>query len=229
MNLREELHSAYILHARAYRETSLLLEVLSAQHGRVTVVARGAKRGKLKLSSLLQPFLPLQISWYGNGDLVTLVDVETKHPGPTLYGRSAICGLYINELLIKLLPKWDHCAHLFSMYETTILQLAGSTLDQIILRKFELQLLKSLGYGLQLNKEVTTGATIDAQSYYMFDPELGPKLTPGFVTHAFKGSSLLSLANETWESHALLDMKRLMRIVLRHHLGNKQLKSRELL
>lgn len=227
--LRQELHPAYVLHARPFSETSLLLEILSAEHGRITGIARGAKRGKSKKSHLLQPFLALQISWYGKGDLVTIVDAECKSFEKALYGRSAICGLYINELLIKLLPKWDNCAMLFAAYESAIAHLSNSvSADQIILRKFELQLLKSLGYGLQLHKEVTTGALIDAQSYYLFDPVLGPKLSTGYNAHAIKGSSLLSLAQQTWEEHALLDMKRLMRTVLRHHLGDKQLKSREL-
>lgn len=230
MSLKQELHTAYVLHSRAFRETSLLLDMLSAEHGRVAVVARGAKRGQAKNSSILQPFVPLQIGWFGNGDLVTLTTVETTYPGPSLHGRSAICGLYLNELLIRLLPKWDNCALLFSAYEAAVQQLAAAEVAaQIVLRKFEMQLLKSLGYGLQLHKEVVTGAEILSDSYYLFDPVLGPRLIASSSAAAFKGASLLALANEAWhEPGVLLDIKRLMRFVLRHHLGAKQLVSREL-
>src|SRR5579872_3972096 len=100
MTLKQDLHSAYVLHTRAYRETSMLVEILSAEHGRVAMVARGAKRGKSKISTVLQPFLPVQVSWFGNGELVTMMNVEATQPGPSLYGRSAICGLYLNELLV---------------------------------------------------------------------------------------------------------------------------------
>ncbi|HSX19620.1 MAG TPA: DNA repair protein RecO, partial [Gammaproteobacteria bacterium] len=197
---------------------------------RVAIVARGAKRGQAKVSNILQPFVPLQVAWFGNGDLVTLTAVETIQPGPCLHGRSAFCGLYINELLMRLLPKWDTCPALFAAYEAAITQLAVADIAaQIVLRKFEMQLLKSLGYGLQLHKEVASGAAIVAESYYLFDPVLGPRLINGTASAAFKGASLLALANEAWHAPGvLLDIKRLMRFVLRYHLGTKQLVSREL-
>ncbi len=231
MRTRQELHAAYVLHTRPFRETSMLVEILSAEQGRLTVVARGAKRGKSKISSLLQPFLALKLSWYGDGDLVTLVDVEACQPGPTLSGRNAICGLYLNELLVKLLPRWDSCTVLYNEYEAAIVALAAQQiLDQIILRKFEMQLLKSMGYALQLHREITTGMAVHADQYYVFDPEQGPRLAVAGNPSAIKGASLLALAAEAWqEPGVLLDIKRLMRVVLRHHLGARQLISRELL
>ena len=231
INHKQALHLAYVLHARSFRETSLLIEALIVEAGRISIVARGAKRGKARTSNLLQPFIPLQISWYGNGDLVTLTVVEAINPGLGLYGRSAICGLYINELLVKLVPKWDCCKQLFDAYQTAITNLAkGEVADQIILRKFEMQLLKSLGYGLQLNNEVETGAKIEADKYYSFDPILGPKLVNSANKFAVKGKSILAMASETFnDAEILLEVKHLMRIVLYYHLGSKQLKTRELL
>lgn len=231
INLKQDLHLAYILHARPYRETSLLLEIFSAEHGRVAAVARGAKRGKAKISSILQPFIPLQVSWYGGGELVTLTAAEIGHLTAPLVGKNAICGLYINELVTKLLPKWDHCADLFTTYAASIANLASGDLSaQVVLRKFELQLLKSLGYALQLSQEVETGASIRADAYYVFDPVLGPKITHSSNVAAFKGASLLALAAGCFTApEIMLDLKRLMRLVLRHHLGGRQLVSRELL
>lgn len=231
MTHKQELHAAYVLHTRPFRETSLLVEILSAEQGKVALVARGAKRGKRKLSTLLQPFVPLQISWFGNGELVTLIDVETTQTGLGLYGRNAICGLYLNELLVKLLPKWDNCQVLYAAYERALLELATqSERDQIVLRKFEMQLLKSLGYGLQLQREISSGANIAFDQHYIFDPEQGPRLSSATNVSAIKGASLLALSCEDWYAPGvLLDIKRLMRIVLHHHLGTRQLKTRELL
>lgn len=234
MNLKQDLHFAYVLHTRSFRETSLLVEILSSEHGRVAAVARGAKRGKTKSSSILQPFMALQLSWHGNGDLVTLTNAEILKFNTALRGRSAICGLYLNELLIKLLPKWDHCEDLFNSYQYSLANLAtGVISEQVLLRKFELQLLKSLGYGLQLRLDIDTGAAIISDRYYLFDPVLGPKQTNSSSVHAFKGASLIAFADEKFgefsDPAVLLDLKRLMRLVLRYHLGTRQIVSRELL
>lgn len=222
---------AYILHTRQYRETSMLAEIFSSVHGRVSALAKGAFRGKPKLSTNLQPFMSVNVSWYGNGDLVVLTGAESTCPTPRLSGRNAICGLYINELIIKLLPKWDNCNILFAAYTEAIEELSiGHVLDQVVLRKFEMQLLKSLGYGLQLHFDVGTGAKISSNNYYVFDPELGPKLSASMNPNAIRGTSLLALAQEKWHSPGVLpDIKRLMRIVLSHHLGTRKLVSRELL
>lgn len=229
--MRQDLHLAYVLHTRPYRETSLLVEMFSAEHGRIAAVARGAKRGKAKTSSLLQLFTPLHISWFGNGDLVTLTAVEAREPGHNLPGRKAICGLYLNELLIKLVPKWDQCAALFNAYTTAIANLAIDAMsEQVLLRSFEMQLLQSLGYGLQLNKEVTTGAAIAADQYYVVDPLLGPRLVSPHDILAVRGASLLALTSGNFSDAAVLkDIKRMLRMVLRHHLGAKTIVSRELL
>lgn len=229
--IKQELHLAFVLHTRDYRETSLLVEVFSQQHGRATLVARGAKRGKSKASSILRPFAPLQISWVGDGDLVSMAEVEEMPGSCNLQAKRAICGLYLNELLIKLLPKWDACTELFNDYHTTLQNLADPELnEQIILRKFEKHLLKELGYGLQLSCEVESGAPIEANNFYIFDPILGPRLVANAQTQSIKGASLLGLANEDFDAATdLAEVRRLMRSVLAYHLGPKQLVSRQLL
>lgn len=231
MTFKQNLHRAYVLHTRAFRETSLLVEIFSAEHGHITAVARGAKRGKAKPYAIIQPFAPLQLGWHGDGDLVTLTTVESDGNSYMLQGRAAICGLYINELLVKLLPKWDPCIALFNGYEFCLGALANlDTNWQVALRRFELLLLKSLGYGLQLTIDVATASPIDAQKFYLFDPILGPRLVHAQHASAIKGASLLALAAENFSDPAiLLDIKRLMRMVLSYHLGHKRLLSRELL
>ncbi len=229
---KQDLHLAYVLHTRPYRETSLLVEVFSQQHGRVALVARGAKRGKAKSSSILQPFMPLNVSWFGSGELVTLMQVEVASiSGHELHGKRAICGLYLNELLVKLLHHWDPCQALFSWYAMALEQLSDDSVPaQLVLRRFEVQLLKSLGYGLQLTIEVGTGAPVQPEQYYLFDPVLGPKLVSQAHLLAIKGASLLALANDMLcDTAVLAEIKRLMRMVLHYHLGTKQLLTRELL
>jgi DNA repair protein RecO (recombination protein O) len=231
MSIKHELHLAYVLHARSYRETSLLVEMFSQEFGRIALVARGAKRGKSKLSAILQPFIPLTISWYGNGDLVTLTQAEPASLGHALQGKRAICGLYINELLVRLLHKWDPCLHLFANYQELMQNLTQSqTSEQVTLRKFEKQLLKSLGYGLQLTIEVDSGTAVEADKFYLFDPILGPKLVNSACIGALRGTSLLALEQESFESPlALADIKYLMRLVFNHHLGARPLAARQLL
>ncbi len=231
MTSKHEAQLAYVLHTRPYRETSLLVEALSLQHGRISLVARGAKRGSAPSSRLLQPFAPLSIAWFGNGELVTLTAVDACEPAHILIGKSAICGLYINELMVRLIPKWDPCAQLFAHYQNALTKLAdGEAVQQVVLRKFELQLLRSLGYGLQLTTEIVTGHPVEADQYYIFDPALGPKLSARHNIAGIKGASLLALSTEQLDNPAiLLDLKRLMRAVFSHHLGPRQLVTRELL
>lgn len=228
---QHDLQLAFVLHSRSYRETSLLLDLFTLDHGRIGVVARGVKRGKSKLSAILQPFTPLQVSWYGNGDLVTLTHAEQIAPAFSLVTKQVICGLYVNELLIKLLHKWDPYTQLFADYQTVLQVLACEpAASQAALRKFEKQLLKSIGYGLQLTKDIDSGTTVVADLYYVLDPVLGPRLANKLHLDAIRGSSLLALSVDDYSlAETLADAKHLMRIVFAHHLGSRALMARELL
>ncbi len=221
------MHAAYVLHTRAYRETSLLVDLITAEFGRVSLVARGAKRGKAKTSRLLQPFIPLHVSWYGNGELVTLSDVEASGPAHSLPGKSAICGLYLNELLMRLLPKWDPCMVTFANYQQALLQI--NTKPQEVLRRFEKELLTNLGYALQLTVDVETGDDIKADKHYMYDPALGLRPVKANHVGALRGTSLIALHRDEYYPEMLADAKRLMRIVLSYYMGSKKLVTRELL
>jgi len=231
MTIKSEWHLAYVLHSRAYRETSMLVDIICMEYGRVALVARGAKRGKSKTSSLLQPFMPLNVSWYGTGELVTLTQCEPAGLMHGLQAKRAICGLYINELLFKLLNKWDPCTNLFNSYRQALEDLGCVDIpEQIILRKFEKAFLKSLGYGLQLTTEIDSGKPVQADNYYKFDPVLGPRLVDSTHMAAVSGASLLALEADNYASpDALTDIKRLMRLVFSYHLGARSLVTRQLL
>lgn len=222
---------AYILHTRPYRETSLLVEAFTAEQGRITLVARGAKRGKNKTSAILQPFIPLSISWVGNSELVTLTQVELMGTIHDLQAKRAICGLYLNELLIKLLHKWDPCLNLFNAYQHTLQSLAQAEVSsKIALRMFEKQLLKSMGYALQLTREIETGLPVEDNYYYHFDPINGPKLVTNTHISAIKGATLLALERDDFScARILIDIRRLMRAVLNYHLDTKRIIASQLL
>lgn len=228
------LQPAYILHARSYRDTSALLELFTHDHGRVSVVARGAKGPRSRFKGLMQPFVPLLISWYGRSELMTLTAAEPNGMPHGLSGDTLLCGLYFNELLMRLLHRYDSHPCLFQAYQQALLTLPIKQPQQMVLREFEKELLCELGYALQLDREAHTGTMIDADQFYYFDPHQGffscvnPSDREG-SHHVFSGESLLALhTNEFKQENSLRDAKRLLRIALRRLLGDKPIKSREL-
>lgn len=233
---RFESQLGFILHTRPYRETSLLLELFTLHHGRMGAVAKGVRREKVLRRGLLQPFIPLLLACAGRGELLTLKAFEPAGASPLLTGRRLVCAFYLNELLVRLLHRFDPNPELFLNYHETLMELQNTSQEQKVLRLFEKSLLKSLGYELPLLKEVETGLGIEPEKFYRFDPVRGPLLASeqpmvGVMSNAlFKGASLLALAaGELHQVTALSDAKRLMRLALAHHLGPKPLESGKLL
>lgn len=235
------LQSAYILHQRPYRDTSLLLEVFSPHHGRFGMVARGVRGKRSRRRALLQPFVPLSLSWSGRGELVTLTDAEAEGAAPMFAGEVLMSAYYLNELLLYLLHRHDPHPELFTHYRYTLGRLsqlgqgqgsdAGQSL-QIALRLFEKQLLQEIGYGLVLDHEVEQGEAIDPAASYRFVLGQGPvaQAPTGPAPNVFQGSSLLAFAaHELDDVQTLRDAKRLTRLVLDHYLGGRPLHSRQLL
>ena len=238
MNHRFESQPAYILHTWAYRETSLLLEVFTKEHGRLGVLAKGVRKPKSRAKGLLQPFVPLLIGANGRGDLLVLKDYESFGVLPYLTGRRLVSAFYLNELMMRLLARFDPNPALFDGYTMTIQALADEKPIEPVLRLFEKTLLKTLGYELQLSKEVETGDPVLPQKLYLYDPGRGPILLDVLQQEArlypkqrlYPGSSLLALAAEELTEEAVLaDVKRLMREALALYLGNRPIESRKLL
>ncbi len=232
----DQLQAAYILHARPFRDTSLLIDVFTASQGRINLIAKGARgvRGKKsRFRGSLQAFVPLLLSWRGNSDLMNLVNAE-PNPIPLphyLTGKLLVCGLYLNELLIRLLYRYDPYPHLFQAYQTALCSLSDN--PAIALRLFEKKLLAELGYALYLNKDSLTNQALLPSQSYQFIPSQGlvvclNKSLP--KQSIFSGSSLLAMHHETWDtSMHLLDAKRLFRLALNYLLEGKTIRSRELL
>jgi DNA repair protein RecO (recombination protein O) len=219
---------AYVLHARAYRETSLLLETLTRDHGRTAMVARGAKAPKSRWRNLLQPFRPLLISWSARGELGTLTGADQVAAPPELHGEALYCGLYLNELLIRLLHRGDPHPELFERYRQVLADLASGHPLQPVLRIFEKHLLEAVGYGLLLEREHATGEPLRADAMYDYRPDRGPVRVSDRSGRAIPGSVLLALKSEQLESELLPDLRRLMRRVIGYHLGDKPLASQAL-
>lgn len=222
------LQALYILHARAYRDTSLLLECLTEHHGKISLVARGVKKNKSLLRPILQPFIPLLVSWQGRGELSTLTAAEVAVGYKTISGDKLFNAFYINELLNKLLHRHDPCAEIFYAYK----ELLNTELNEINLRFFEKILLTELGYGLNLLQDSRTHQALQKDKQYYFHAETGCVDTEESTANTelmFSGESLLAIAeNNFYSAEILRDAKRLMRLAFQPLLGGRALKSREL-
>ena len=215
---------AYVLHSRAYRESSALVDFLTPQ-GRLRAVLRGA-RGKA--GSLARPFIPLEAEFRGRGELKNVGRLEPAGIPNLLVGEALFSGLYLNELLIRLLPAEDPHPAIFQHYAMTVLALAeGRTLEPL-LRSFEWRLLDELGYGFALDLD-SEGQPIIATGLYRLHTETGLMPVGHVQPGVFQGAELLAMAEADWTvPGALAAAKRLMRQALAPHLGGRPLVSREL-
>lgn len=222
------LADAAVLHRRAYQESSLLVDIFAADHGRLRLIAKGARRGRNAQAQLLQPFIPLRLSWAGRGELPTLTAVESAGHALALNGVALYCGFYVNELLLHLLPPRDPSPPVFQLYFDTLRELQGETRPEKALRFFELSLLEEIGYGLSLDREAR-GGEIDPAKHYSYIPEQGPVAMDQPGTAAVRGSTLLGLRRKHLDTpEEWREAKRLMRRIIQHHLNGRALKSRAL-
>lgn len=225
------LQPAYVLHTRRFSENSLIVELLTQQHGRQGVLAKGAAGGGRSQAQRLQPFVPLLVDWRGRGELPTLVTAEPAGAGRTPTGRALYCGLYVNELVLRLTQRADPHSRLFPAYVACIAELGGGAQDNTrlepVLRRFELDLLDELGLGLQL-REDQAGEAIVAGRRYHYDLENGPREPLGQET-SVDGRTLLGLAAGHFDDEqARREARQLMRYVISAQLGGGDLRSREL-
>ena len=228
--MREESREAFILHGYPYRETSLLLEVFTRPHGRMSMIARGARRPRSTLRGVLLSFQPLALSWFGNGEVRTLSRAEWVGGQPLLRGEALLCGFYLNELLLRLLPKEDPHDALFARYHQALQRLASSPDSAPVLRAFEKALLKELGYAMPLDRDTASGLGIDPRKTYTYDPERGPVEVSGAgVEPLLCGQTLLDMARDDYCNPVTQQQaKALMRALINHRLDYRPLKSRQI-
>ena len=233
MRLEGEL--GFVLHVRAWRETSLLVEVLSEQHGRVGLVARGlTSPRKQPLRAALQPLQFIRFDAAQRGELAQLRNAEALDAAPRLAGHAMLAGFYLNELVLRLAPRQDPMPEVYDAYAQARAALAGAGSLAWALRRFERDLLESLGFGFDLTEDCE-GHPIDPAARYLLDPEQGIRRLQidrgaGERRQAATGAALLALAHDREPRSAdVASLRAAMRHVLGHHVGPRGLKSWELL
>lgn len=221
-----------MLHHRPYRDSSQILDLLSREHGKLAVVARGSRGARSRLKGVLRPFMPLSMSWVIRSDLGTLTGAEVSGAPLRLTGEALLSGYYVNELVLHFLHRHDPQPEVFDAYAATIEALATSgAAIAALLRQFEIALLRHCGYALNLEHESGTAVELDPERNYDYrveqgavavDRDEGPLL--------FTGATLAGIAQQQFDDPAILRAaNRLLREVIAFHLGGKELKSRKVL
>lgn len=226
-----ELEPSFILHIRPFKETSAIIDFFSRNHGRVSAVANGLKRKKSKFRGIAHPFTPVLATFNDKNSLFTLNALEQNGRVVNLPGIKLLSGLYINELLIKLLPQAYSYPELFDDYALLIGSLESKDTIESVLRLFEKKLIKAIGYELPLKLEVSTGLPIEPQQYYDYLVGEGPILIkkPSNTNKYYLGQSLIDLDNDFLVcDKSLKDTKKLMRNLINYYLEGKQLNVRKM-
>lgn len=233
--MRVENEPAFILHARPWRETSLLVEALAQRHGRIGLLARGVQGPKRHaLRAALQPLQYVRLDFLQRGELGRLVAAEALDAAPRLGGDAMLAAFYVNELVLRLAPRQDPHSELFAGYARVRARLGAGESLAWTLRRFERDLLQALGVGFDLRHDAD-GAPIDPAARYRIDPEQGPLRLLSDRGHgersaAATGRALLALADDAAPpGEDLAGLRHALRAVLTHHLGARGLKSWEVL
>lgn len=232
--MRIESQPAYILHTRNYRDSSLIVDFLTPDYGRVSGVVKGVRsnsKSAKQRRSLLQPFVSLFISWSGKSELKTITQFESRGMPIALQGKRLFSGLYVNELLSRLLQADEQHSEIYTLYEWVTNRLLDSDAIDVVLRHFELNLLSELGYGFDLSADIESGEALKPEQHYRFYPDRGfVQLEQGapMAPNLFKGEDILAIASGEFTEQSRRAAKLLCRQALQSHLGNKPLRSREL-
>ena len=230
---RADQEPGYVLHTYPYKETSLIVEAFTRRHGRVALLARGARRPRSAMRGMLLSFQPLQLAWSGAGELATLIRADWGGPLHPLSGRSLMCAFYVNELVLRLLPREDAHEALFDHYADTIAALSSAQALSAVLRSFEKRLLGELGYAPVLDRDAASGAPIDPGGRYRYEPDRGPVRINGAgrgESLDVSGRTLLDVAADDYTRPETRDEARyLMRALIGQRLHGQVLHTREVL
>ena len=231
---RVEHEPAFVLHSYPYKETSLIVEAFSRRVGRTALIAKGARRPRSAMRGVLHAFQPLRLTWTGSGEINTLLAAEWQGGMPFLRGFGLMCGFYVNELILRLLPREDSHEALFDAYSGSLERLGRGDPTAAVLRGFEKRLLAELGYAMLLDRDAASGAPIDPSMQYLYDPERGPipagaGAEPGGEM-VVRGSTLIDLDRDDFTSGQTLHQARsLMRALIGQRLHGQTLHTRSVL
>ena len=232
MKRRAEHQAAYVLHTYAYKETSLIVEAFARNFGRVALLARGARRPRSAMRGVLLSFHPLRLSWSASSELGNLISAEWSGALQPLGGRALMCGFYLNELLLRLLPRDDAHEALFEVYGESLRQLSAGDPQASVLRSFEKRLLSELGYAPLLEREALSGEPIEPSRRYVYEPDRGPVVAnaSGNDSLVVSGQTLLDLAADEFGRQETRDEARLLlRTLIGQRLHGQVLHTRAVL
>jgi DNA repair protein RecO (recombination protein O) len=231
MKKRADQEAGYVLHTYPYKETSLIAELFTRRFGRVAVLARGARRPRSAMRGVLLSFQPLRLSWSASAELGNLIGAEWSGALQPLAGQGLMCGFYVNELVMRLLPRDDPHEALFDAYAQSLGQLSQGTPYSGVLRAFEKRLLAELGYAPLLDRDAAS-RPIDPDTLYVYEPERGPLPASGprGGTLTVRGRTLLDVAADDYSSAETRDEAReLMRALIGARLHGQVLHTRAVL
>jgi len=227
---RQDNQAVYVLHTYPFKETSLVVELFSKQFGRIAAVAKGARRPRSAMRGMLQSFQELSGAWSGKNELKTLHSLDWSTGLTLIKGEALMCGFYMNELLLRLLPREDAHEVLFDYYANTMQTLTEGKDFATTLRRFELKLLQEMGYAVPLLHDENEQEIL-ADKTYRYEAEYGAcelKSTKNGVQ--LSGKTMLDMARDDYsDAQTQLQSKQLMRYLLAHYLGDKPLHTRQLL
>lgn len=229
---RVEQHPAWVLHQRPFRDTSRILDIFSREHGRLALVSRGSRSAKSRIKGMLRPFMPLRLSWVIRSDLGTLTGTEMRGAPISLAGDALLSGYYVNELLLHLLHRHDPQTEIFDIYGETVGRLAGARDVAPKLRRFEIELLRLLGYGLNFDHDTSSNEPLQEDLQYEYRVEQGPVAVASERNGpmVFSGAELAAIERQEFDQPIVLaNANRLLRNVIAYHLDGKELKSRRVL
>ncbi len=236
MRRRTEHEPAFVLHSYPYKESSLIVEAFTRHRGRVGLLARGARRPRSAIRGTLLAFHPLRLSWSAAAELGTLTGAEWAGGQPALSGMALMCGFYLNELLLRLLPREDAHEALFDAYAAAVARLGAGDEPAALLRAFELRMLRELGYAPPLDRDADSGTPVRAETRYAYVPERGPLSLDvagaGEVDSDFtvSGQTLLDMSREDFSRpETREESRRLMRRLITARLSGQTLHTSDML
>lgn len=231
MKRRADNEAGYVLHTYPYKETSLIVEAFTRPRGRVALLARGARRPRSAMRGVLLSFHPLRLSWSGAGELGTLIGAEWAGGRRPLAGLGLMCGFYLNELMLRLLPREDPHEALFDFYDASLGALAEAPVHAPVLRAFEKRLLAELGYAPLLEQDAAS-RPIDPEALYAYEPDRGPVAARATASGQLvvRGRTLLEVARDEYgRAETLEEARALMRLLIGERLHGQALHTRAVL
>jgi|SRR5688572_23317724 len=226
---RADHEDSYVLHTYPYKETSLIVEAFTRRHGRVALLARGARRPRSAMRGVLLSFQSLSLSWSASAELGNLLRAEWSGALRPLRGRGLMCGFYLNELMLRLLPREDPHEALFDFYSESLNRLSAGSPPGPVLRSFEKRMLAELGYAPLLERD-SASRPIDPAARYVYEPERGPMLSTNSRDLSVSGQTLLDVAADDYARAETRDEARLlMRTLISQRLHGQELHTRTVL